>query len=394
VQIRILTYYPFYLIIVFSFIIITGATYEEIVNVKNRQAEYVEKQIQMFKENLQETNTGLSLNKRESDSIRTSINDLSSFLKNYENASFMTPDQIVIESNTIIFLTKEVTRIQESFKKKVVNLYKHGKNYELELLFSSKSPNEYLMRNQYLQRFSQNRKKELRELKSKKFILDEKKKMLSLSTSSQRFYIEARRNQKVNLEFRLKELKVQKEAIESNASSDLEKIMRYESQLININNYINNFVSNKDNFNGNKINRLNYDSQDLSSIKGNLNMPIDAGLPATGFGNYINNTTNTISFNSGIDFSAAYGSKVYAVASGIVSVIGKLPFFGTCVIIKHENGYRTVYASLSETNLIPGEVVKLNQVIGKTGETIEGQLFHFEIWKDATPLNPNEWFRK
>ncbi|HJY63437.1 MAG TPA: M23 family metallopeptidase, partial [Ignavibacteria bacterium] len=126
----------------------------------------------------------------------------------------------------------------------------------------------------------------------------------------------------------------------------------------------------------------------------NLNTPLDAGLLITGFGNYMNNITNTISFNSGIDYSVAKGSKVYAVAGGVASIVGKLPFFGTCVIIKHENGYRTVYASLSETNVIAGDFVKLNQVIGKTGETLEGQMFHFELWKDASPLNSNEWFRR
>ena len=388
------TYYQLFFIILLTFLLITGATYEEIINDKNRQAEYVEKQIQIHKESLNEINSRISAFKRQADSIEAEINDLNSFLKNYENESYMTPDQIAIETNMIIYLAEEVERIQESFKKKVVNLYKHGKNYELELLFSSKSPNEYLSRNKYLQHFSQNRKKELRELKSKKFILEEKKKMLTLSTSSQRYYVEARRNEKVILESKLKEIKIQTEAIAGEVNSETERIRRYESQLININNFMNNLAANKDKFKGSKINRLSYDSQDLSAVKGNLNTPLDAGLLITGFGNYMNNVTNTISFNSGIDYSVATGSKVYAVAGGVVSIVGELPFFGTCVIIKHENGYRTVYASLSETNVIAGEVVKLNQVIGKTGETLEGQMFHFELWKDASPLNSNEWFRR
>lgn len=43
----------------------------------------------------------------------------------------MTPDQIAIETNMIIYLGEDVDRIQQSFKQKVVSLYKHGENYEL-----------------------------------------------------------------------------------------------------------------------------------------------------------------------------------------------------------------------------------------------------------------------
>ena len=371
-----------------------GAAYEEILNDKNKQVEYVEKQLLLNKEQLSDKSFQITNLRRQIDSIEAEVNDLNTFLKSYENASYMTPEQISSEANAVISLTNEVERIQESFKKKVINLYKHGKNYDLELLFSSRSPNEYLQRNQYLQHFSQNRKKELRELKSKKFLLEEKKKLLSLSTSSQRFYVEARRNEKATMETKLKNLNTQKESSENDANINMEKIRRYELQLNNIKNYINNFKDNKEKFNRTKANRMNYESSDLNQVKGNLNQPLDAGIECTNFGNYINTATNTLSFNSGIDYSVVKGSKVYTIASGVITIVGDLPFYGKCVIVKHDNGFRTVYASLSETNVNPGDVVKLNQVIGKSGETFEGQTLHFEIWKDVTPLNPAEWLRQ
>ena len=383
-----------YIILCSILLLFFGASYEEILNDKNKQAEYVERQLQANKESLAGKNSQIISLKRQIDSNEAEFNDLTAFLKNYENAAYMTPAQIADETNMIISLTGEVERIQDSFKKKVINLYKHGKNYDLELLFSSRSPNEYLQRNQYLQHFSQNRKKELRELKSKKFILEEKKKLISLSTSSQRFYVEARRIDMANIENKQKILEVQKDNIENEANIISEKLRRYELQLNNIKNYINNFKENKAKFNGSKINRLNYESNDLNLVKGNLNQPLDAGIAAAGFGNYINNATNTISFNNGLDYSVAKGSKVYAVAAGVVTLSGEIPFYGKCIIIKHENGFRTVYASLSETNVNPGDIIKLNQVIGKSGETLNGQVMHFEIWKDLTPLNPNEWLRQ
>jgi len=375
-------------------ILFAGATYEEILNDKKQQAEYIEGQLEIYNKQIDDNKKSLDELTNQIDSLQAEINDLSSFLKTYENESYMTPQQIADETSKVIYLSGEVDRIQESFKKKVINLYKHGKNYELELLFSSKSPNEYLRRNQYLQHFSQSRKKELRELKSKKFVLEEKKKMLNLSTSSRRFYVEARRSQKAQLDTKLKELNYSKENLTNRSGVYSEKIKRYESQIINISNFINNLLDNKNKYTGSKTGRLSYDSYDLNTSKGNLNSPINAGHLLNLFGPGVNASTNTILFNNGVDFSVARGSKVYAIADGIVTLTGDLPYYGKCILIKHENGFRTLYACLSEVNAEPGSIVKLDQVIGKSGETLDGQMLHFEIWHDITPLNPLEWLKQ
>lgn len=382
-----------YCIFLILLVLFAGATFEEIISDKRKQAEIIEKQIIEKKSLITGNSTETAKLRQEIDSVESAINSLNNFLKNYESESYMTPDQIAIETNMIIYLAEEVDRIQESFRQKVLNLYKRGKNYELELLMSSKTPNEYLRRNQYLQKFSQNRKKELRDLKSKKFILEEKKKMLTLSTSSQRFYVESRRNEKSGLENRLGILKREKDIAESRQGIIAAKIKRYESQLENIRNFISNFQDNRESFTERKNNRLSYESAELTAVKGNINLPIDVGLVTSNYGNSINNSTETISFNNGIDFSVAKGSKVHAVANGVVTLVGELPYYGKVIIIKHENGFRSVYAALGETNADVGDNIRLNQVIGKTGETIEGQSFHFELWQNATPLNPKEWLK-
>lgn len=382
-----------YCLFLLLLLLLTGATYEEIIQDKKKQIENIEKDITESKTGISKVTSKTAIINQQIDSVESAISGLNSFLKNYENESFMTPDQIAIETNMIIFLAQEVERIQNSFRQKVVSLYKHGENYELELLLSSKTPNEYLRRNQYLQKFSQNRKKELRELRSKKFILEEKKKMLTLSTSSQRFYVEAKRNEKVILDARLKELKSAKSNSESESNLLAGRVTRYETQLNNVKNFIDNFEVNRESFEDKKYNRISYESADLTPVKGNINLPVDLGLITTNFGNISDNKTLAISINNGVDFSIARSSKVYAVANGTVSIAGDIPFYGRVVIITHENGFRSVYASLSETNVKAGDVIKLNQVIGKTGETLEGQTMHFELWQNSTPLNPREWLR-
>jgi murein DD-endopeptidase MepM/ murein hydrolase activator NlpD len=126
---------------------------------------------------------------------------------------------------------------------------------------------------------------------------------------------------------------------------------------------------------------------------GSLNLPVDYGLLSIPYGEVADNSTGNLSFNNGIDFSVSMGSKVYSVADGTVSLIGEVPYYGKAVIITHMNGYRSVYASLSELNVKIGDNIKLNQVIGKTGEVLEGQVFHFELWQNDKPLNPSDWLK-
>jgi len=373
--------------------IFIGATYEEILSDKKRQAGIIEMQIEQSKNTLSDYSNEIAGIKREIDSIESALSALNNFLKDYETEVYLSPRQIAFETNTVIYLSEEVDRIQQSFRQRIVNLYKRGKNYELELLLSAKTPNEYLRRNQYLQTFSQSRRKELLELKAKKFMLEEKKKFLTLSTSSQRYYVESRRKEKSDLEKRFNDIKSRKDGLEFQTNMIVNKISRYEAQLNNALNFISNFESKRENFNGTKINHLNYDSFDLNIVKGNINLPVDIPLVTNNFGETVNNATFTKSFNNGVDFSISKGSKVYAVASGFVSLIGELPYYGKTVIIKHENGFRSVYAVINEVNLTVGDNVKLNQIIGKTGETLDGQMFHFELWQNYTPLNPLEWLR-
>jgi murein DD-endopeptidase MepM/ murein hydrolase activator NlpD len=81
------------------------------------------------------------------------------------------------------------------------------------------------------------------------------------------------------------------------------------------------------------------------------------------------------------------------VGSGTVSLIGDIPYYGKVIIITHDNNIRTIYACLNEVNVNTGDKVKTNQVIAKSGSNLEGQILHFEIWKDKTPMNPREWIK-
>jgi murein DD-endopeptidase MepM/ murein hydrolase activator NlpD len=117
---------------------------------------------------------------------------------------------------------------------------------------------------------------------------------------------------------------------------------------------------------------------------------LDIGVVNKEFNDTIDNATRTVSFNNGVNFSVAEGSKVYAVAGGVVTLTGTVPYYGKVIIITHDGGYKTVYACLSEVNVSIGDNVKPNHVIARSGSTIDGQILHFELWQSIAPVNPRE----
>ena len=106
------------------------------------------------------------------------------------------------------------------------------------------------------------------------------------------------------------------------------------------------------------------------------------------YGERRNPRTKTITFNPGVNISAAKGSMVTAAASGEVSLVSWLPGYGTVVIVEHGGGWRTVYANLASASVSEGRSVRRGAVIGTVGESVDGEYLHFEIWQDQNRLDP------
>lgn len=100
--------------------------------------------------------------------------------------------------------------------------------------------------------------------------------------------------------------------------------------------------------------------------------------------------------HQGIDIIANKGSQVVACEDGIVEKIVKDPGYGLTIVIKHEDGYKSVYSNLSTDNMVKiGDKVKKGQVISGVGDTasfevLEEPHLHFEMWKEEKALNPKE----
>ena len=110
-----------------------------------------------------------------------------------------------------------------------------------------------------------------------------------------------------------------------------------------------------------------------------------------------NQTTRDWRVHNGVDITAEAGTEVLAAADGVVYTTYADDIMGTTVVIRHDGGYTTQYASLAEElKVAAGDSVSLGQAIGTVGETalVEttmGPHVHFSVLKNDESMDPNEF---
>lgn len=117
------------------------------------------------------------------------------------------------------------------------------------------------------------------------------------------------------------------------------------------------------------------------------------GILTSAFGVRISPFTDTRVFHQGMDIEVPVGTPVKAAAGGKVVRSGYEALYGNIIAIDHGNGYRTVYAHLSERLANTGDLVQKADVIGKAGDTgrTTGPHLHYEVHVNGLPVNPTRF---
>lgn len=101
-----------------------------------------------------------------------------------------------------------------------------------------------------------------------------------------------------------------------------------------------------------------------------------------------------VEFHHAIDMAAVRGTPVKAAAAGRVILAQSHAGFGNCIMIEHNNRYKTRYAHLHRIRVQPGQIVEEGEIIGTVGATGnvrgkgDGSHLHFEIHQDGHRVNP------
>lgn len=119
------------------------------------------------------------------------------------------------------------------------------------------------------------------------------------------------------------------------------------------------------------------------------------GIVTSPFGVRLSPFTHTEVFHEGLDIESPAGAPVRAAARGKVVRSGYEALYGNLLVVDHGNGFRTLYAHLSERLVRAGDLVRKGEVIGKVGDTgrTTGPHLHYEVRVNGLPVNPTRFFQ-
>lgn len=107
---------------------------------------------------------------------------------------------------------------------------------------------------------------------------------------------------------------------------------------------------------------------------------------------------NTYIQNTGIDYVADNTFDVVAILEGTVVNVKDDETVGKTIEIKHDNGYVSIYQSLSEILVKKDDIVTQGQIIGKSGtnelDKDLGNHLHFEMYVNGQNRNPEDYLNK
>jgi|GEM_PF-839934 len=114
------------------------------------------------------------------------------------------------------------------------------------------------------------------------------------------------------------------------------------------------------------------------------------GKITSGYGMRKHPMNNSMQFHTGIDIGANVGAPIHSTADGVVVYSGDGGTYGNMVILRHKEGYMSIYAHASSLLVKKDQYVKRGQLIARVGATgvVTGPHLHFEVKKFNTGMNP------
>lgn len=392
-----------FLLIMFPHFSLSLGNLDEEIKKKRNELERIRKEIESFENRIKESERRESVTLELLDNYDRQATLLRTLARSLRDDEKQLQRDIDETRKTTGELHEQVSFLKRNYANYVESAYKYGRTYDLELLLSSRSINQALIRSRYLQRFSDQRRRDIVKIEKKRKEIEEQNIILQAQLTRQRQLIAEKLKEESRLESTVRQRKEVLADIRKNKKNFQREIDRKRAAAKDIEQLITKLIEEEQIREERKAELARSRKESVPKPdalvgafemnRGKLRWPVQRGKITARFGDQRHPVLKTVTQNTGIDISVPAGTDVYAVASGEVSTIWWLPSFGNLVILNHYNGYRTVYAHLSEIEIREGEKVEEGTRIGKSGESLSGALVHFEVWKLKEKQDPEEWLR-
>ena len=404
------------LLVVFAFQAIAQRTNKEIKQREN-ELQKLRDDIQAYEKKLNESEKKEKVTLDRLDDLEHNSILIRQLIQKLREEELGMTTEIDTAKSAIDDLEKQLQFLKSHYANYVRSVYKNGRVYDVELLFSSKSINQLSIRIQYLKKFSEQRAKDMQIIGEKKAVLEQKNEQLQLKLQKERQLLSEKTSEEENLKRTFSKRQLVLKKIRKNKKTYKQELIRKTEASKKIESLIADLIEKerirKEREETEKRERLAAEARERELNKtpttptpqpvdtketlaferrrGKLRWPVERGVIQTSFGNQIHPVLKTVTQNTGIDIATPSGSDVYAVADGEVAVLSFIPGFGNVLILNHNNGFRTVYAHLSDVMVSESQHITEGTIIAKSGDTVAGAILHFEIWKEREKQNPELW---
>lgn len=119
--------------------------------------------------------------------------------------------------------------------------------------------------------------------------------------------------------------------------------------------------------------------------------PTSKAITTSKYGVRVHPITNKLTLHEGLDFIPTIDQSARAVIPGIVEKVEHSSTgYGNMVVLLHPDNVRTIYAHLENIQVVPGQQVVEDQVLGIIGNSgfSTGKHLHYEISIDNVKVNP------
>jgi murein DD-endopeptidase MepM/ murein hydrolase activator NlpD len=118
--------------------------------------------------------------------------------------------------------------------------------------------------------------------------------------------------------------------------------------------------------------------------------PLQDVVLSSFFGNRSDPISGKKRAHHGVDFATKVGTKVSAVAAGVVMQSEPRGSYGELIVIRHTSGWESRYAHLSARKVKTGTRVKAGQLIALSGNSgrSTGPHLHLEIRRSGKAIDP------
>ena len=444
--------------------LLTGfANQQSDIRRKDQQLRRLRAEIQQYEQQIEESEKKEKATLGRLELIEQKANLVRRLLNELRDEEQLIRSSIESTKENVSQMEQQLAFLKNHYAQYVSSVYKYGKVYDLETILSSNSINQLYIRIEYMKRFSDQRKKDLEKIVSKKSQIEIEHSTLQEKLSAEQQLIsekikeestlnktkerrssalrdiredksqlkkeltrkisaakelenlvanlieqerirkeKAEREEKERKERiakeraarkereRLAKIEREKELAELKKKNDLAKAKEKEREIAEANRR----AEEREKEYEIETAKVELVLRPLLERKGKLIWPVSGGRVVAEFGNQVHPVMKTITTNTGIDIATKENAPIRTVADGEVALIHWLPSYGNLIIINHGHGYRTVYAHLSEISVVNGQQMKEGAVIAKSGETVSGNMLHFEVWKEKDKQNPREWLAR